>query len=285
MSSSISRTFFAVGVAAGAVLIVIGFVDRGYAMDVEVPYEERVEGWQEQADGTVLIYGYADAVGAAAARYEIVPIDASTSAVYLVDDTLGLNQEVFRGSPASVEEEYGSGDGDFQFMIDRVDESIAVAYRMDEVHGLQVEVFRGTPEAVAAWERDRLMVVVFEGSRGEAEVWVDANTVPAQDVAIPNLTVTVGMIAVIAGLSMAWSPAPKRPAVFLIGGAVGFLPAAILHVLAASDVIDAGENTGYEIFTQIAFAGVFFGLVAGGVFGTLIGDRPRRRGIGRPTPA
>jgi hypothetical protein len=91
MSSSISRTFFAVGVAAGAVLIVIGFVDRGYAMDVEVPYEERVEGWQEQADGTVLIYGYADAVGAAAARYEIVPIDASTSAVYLVDDTLGLN--------------------------------------------------------------------------------------------------------------------------------------------------------------------------------------------------
>lgn len=285
MSSSISRTVLTVGIGVGAVLIVIGFVDRGYAMDVEVPYEERVEGWQEQANGTVLIYGYADAVGAAATRYEIVPIDASTSAVYLVDDTLGLNQEVFRGSPASVEEEYGSGDADFQFMIERVDESIAVAYRMDELHGLQVEVFRGTPEAVATWERDRLMVVVFEGSRDEAETWVDANTVPAQDVAIPNLIVTVGIIAVIAGLSMAWSPAPKRLAIFLIGGAVGFLPAAILHVLAASGLIDVGENTGYAIFTQVAFAGVFVGFVAGGVFGALVGDRPRHGGLGRLTPA
>lgn len=203
MNSSISRTVLTVGIGVGAVLIAVGFIDRGYAMDVEVPYEERVEGWQEQADGTVLIYGFADAVGAAAIRYEIVPIDAATSAVYLVDDTLGLNQEVFRGSPASVDEGYGSGDADFQFMIERVDESTAVAYRMDEVHGLQVEVFRGTPEVVAAWERDRLMVVVFEGSRDEAEVWIDTNMVPSQDVAIPNLIVTVGVIAVIAGLSMA----------------------------------------------------------------------------------
>lgn len=73
--------------------------------------------------------------------------------------------------------------------------------------------------------------------------------------------------------------------VVLIGGALGYLPAAVLHVLAASSVIDAGENTGYELFTQVAFAGAFVGLMAGGVLGSLLGDRPRRSGIGRLTPA
>lgn len=285
MSSSISHTVLVVGGVVGTVLIGFGFVDRGYAMDVGVSYEERVEGWQEHPDRTVLVYGYADGLGAAVTRHEIVPVDAATSAVYLVEDTLGLRQEVFRGSSASVEEEYGSGEADFQVMIERVDESTAVVHRTGELHGLQVEVFRGTPETVAKWKRDRLMTVVFEGSRDEAEVWANANTVPVEDVAIPNLIITVGVIAAIAGLSMTWSLAPKRLAYLLIGGAVGFLPAAVLHVLAASEVFDIGENTGYEIFTRVAFAGVFLGIVAGVVFGTLVGSHSGRSGTGRLTPA
>lgn len=285
MKSSFLRTVFGVGVVVGAILIVLGFIDRGYAMDVVVPYEERAEGWQEQADGTVVIHGYSDGTGFPVTRYEIVPLDASTWAVYLVDEAVALRQEVLRGSAASVEEEYGSGEADFQFMIEQIDSSTAVAYRIDELRGLQVEMYRGNPETMADWEREHLMSVVFSGSRDEAEAWVDANTVPVEDVAIPKLIVTVGVVALIAGLSLTWSRAPKLPAFIVIGGAVGLLPAAVLHVLAASSAIDASENTGYELFTQVAFAGVFVGFALGGVCGALAEDRPRRRGIGRLTPA
>jgi len=285
MKPSFLRTVLGLGVVVGVVLIALGVIDRGYAMDVDVPYEERVEGWQEQADGTVLIYGHNDELGLAEPRYEIVPVDSSTSAVYLVDERLGLRHEVFRGATAGVDDEFGSGQADFQFMIEVIAESTAVAYRTDELHGLQVEVYRGTPEAMADWEREYLLSVVFEGSRGAAEVWVDANTVPVEDVAIPNLIVTVGVFALIAGLSLVWFRTPKLPAFIVIGGAIGFLPAAALHVLAASLVIDVGENTGYELFTQVAFAGVFVGFVLGGVCGALAEGRPPRRGIGRLTPA
>ena len=278
MAALARRRGLLLGISTGVALLVLGAV--GIVAHPEAEFVVDDEQWHHRADGSVALYGDVE-TWPDYQRYEHISIDASTTAVYAVDEALDVRVEVMRGTPASAESlpRVGTDEVVFGYDFEPVDATSEVVYLLDEGREVRVEVYRGDHAEGWYWGRAELL---FEGTETEAEAWVAAQPAPASPLPIGFWVAAAGVAVILTAMALLSRRTPMPLALGVIGAATLALPSSVAFVIL--DVTPGGEWK----LTVGAFAilvGVA-GLVAGAVLGAALGRQcePPTREPSEPSP-
>ena len=273
MRSSISWSGRFIVVLAGALLLLVGWGVRAH----ERNYPDKVDEWIERPDGTIAIYQYSEDEGST--RYDIVDVDESTAVVYAVEERFDVRVEVFRGERELARAEYGTGEEEAPLYVEmiEVDESTAAVYLGDESRDVRVELKRGTVAEVDEWfmaAEERALMLEFEGSRAEAEAWVDAQTDARSD-RVSSIVLTAGAVTILIGLAVGWTgTAAAEPHPRLDHG-LGVTGIVVAGCALAATIIEASNPGEIGIMRELA---VVLGMLA---FVMLVGIAVRHREVHR----
>lgn len=251
MRSSISWSGRLILVLAGALMLLVGLGVRSHELD----YEDKVDRWVETPDGTVTIYQLPD--GEMETRYEITEVDESEAAVFAVHEELDVRVEVFRGDAVQARSKYGSGEAGLFVEMVEIDAATAGAYLGDEGSDLWVELFRGTPAEVEEWliaAENRALDLAFEGSRRDAEAWVDARTDPRDD-ALSWIVFTAAAVLLLVALVLGWGRGRARTPRKLLDRSLGIAGATVAFIAVGVSIFEsANPDTAADFVRELAAA-------------------------------